>query len=78
MVGFEERVAVVTRGAGGIAAAVAWRLAETRATVAVADLRVEAAVTIAKSLSTKEQRGDVDQANSTRPMCRWTWACQLG
>ncbi|MEO9242124.1 SDR family NAD(P)-dependent oxidoreductase [Pseudomonas inefficax] len=56
---FENKVAIVTGGAGGIGAAIASRLASEGATVVVSDVNLEAAQAVAQSI---EAAGDKARA----------------
>ncbi len=63
---FPGRVAVVTGGASGIGAAIAWRLASEGALVAVADLDAERASNVADEIGGAAVRLDVADVDSVR------------
>lgn len=72
-----ERVALITGGAGGIGVAIARRLAEAGAWIAVADIKSEAAQGVADELSKLGHRavaldGDVSKASQTEALARRT------
>jgi NAD(P)-dependent dehydrogenase (short-subunit alcohol dehydrogenase family) len=57
------RVAIVTGGGGGLGAAISQRLAAAGATVAVCDLRLSAAESVASSIGERAAAFDLDVAN---------------